>query len=56
MWPEDGMDKELQAKIVERTALKRPGSPDGRGTRSAFLCNRSAVCHWSDFGGGWRSQ
>jgi len=28
MWPEDGMDKELQARIVDRTALKRPGSPD----------------------------
>jgi pteridine reductase len=28
MWPEDGMDKELQTKIVDRTALKRPGSPD----------------------------
>jgi pteridine reductase len=28
MWPEDGMDKELQAKIVDRTALKRPGTPD----------------------------
>lgn len=28
MWPEDGMDKTLQAKIIERTALKRPGSPE----------------------------
>jgi len=28
MWPEDGMDRELQSKIVQRTALKRPGSPD----------------------------
>jgi pteridine reductase len=28
MWPEDGMDKELQARIIDRTALKRPGSPD----------------------------
>jgi pteridine reductase len=28
MWPEDGMDKELQARIVDRTALKRPGTPD----------------------------
>jgi len=28
MWPEDGMDKELQAKIIDRTALKRGGSPD----------------------------
>ena len=28
MWPEDGMDKELQARIIDRTALKRPGSPE----------------------------
>lgn len=28
MWPEDGMDKALQVEIVDRTALKRPGSPD----------------------------
>lgn len=28
MWPEDGMDRELQARIIDRTALKRPGSPD----------------------------
>jgi pteridine reductase len=28
MWPEDGMDKELQARIIDRTALKRPGTPD----------------------------
>ena len=28
MWPEDGMDKALQAKIIDRTALKRGGSPD----------------------------
>lgn len=26
MWPEDGMDRELQRKIVDDTALKRPGS------------------------------
>jgi pteridine reductase len=28
MWPEDGMDKALQAKILDRTALKRGGTPD----------------------------
>lgn len=28
MWPEDGMDRELQSRIVDKTALKRPGSPD----------------------------
>jgi pteridine reductase len=28
MWPEDGMDNVLQAEIIDRTALKRPGSPE----------------------------
>lgn len=28
MWPEDGMDKALQARIIDRTALKRGGTPD----------------------------
>jgi pteridine reductase len=28
MWPEDGLDAALQAKITQRTALKRPGSPE----------------------------
>ena len=26
MWPEDGLDRALEAKILQRTALKRPGS------------------------------
>lgn len=26
LWPEDGLDSELQAEIIDRTALKRPGS------------------------------
>ncbi|HET9388844.1 MAG TPA: pteridine reductase [Steroidobacteraceae bacterium] len=28
MWPEDGMDRALQRKIVDDTALKRPGSAE----------------------------
>jgi pteridine reductase len=28
MWPEGGVDKALQEKITQRTALKRPGSAD----------------------------
>jgi pteridine reductase len=28
MWPADGLDKELQEKIIDRTALKRPGSAE----------------------------
>ena len=27
MWPEDGMDRQLQEKILERTILNRAGSP-----------------------------
>ena len=26
LWPEDGLDKALQAEIIDRTALKRPGT------------------------------
>jgi pteridine reductase len=28
MWPEDGMDRALQAEIIDKTALKRSGSAD----------------------------
>jgi pteridine reductase len=28
MWPEDGIDPALQAKIMQRTALRRPGSAE----------------------------
>lgn len=28
LWPEDGVDEELRARIVARTALKRTGSPE----------------------------
>ncbi|HTD11459.1 MAG TPA: pteridine reductase, partial [Steroidobacteraceae bacterium] len=28
LWPEDGLDTALQAKIMQRTALKRTGSPE----------------------------
>ncbi len=41
MWPEDGMDKELQAKIVDRTALKRPGSPDDVARAVLFFASEA---------------
>jgi pteridine reductase len=28
LWPEDGLDTALQAEIIDRTALKRPGSAE----------------------------
>ncbi|MEP7244973.1 MAG: pteridine reductase [Gammaproteobacteria bacterium] len=38
MWPEDGTDKTLREKIIERTALKRPGSPDDVARTALFFC------------------
>ena len=37
MWPEDGMDSELQREIVHRTALKRPGSPEDVARAAVFF-------------------
>ena len=36
-WPEDGIDPALQEEIVERTALKRAGSPDDVARAVAFF-------------------
>jgi pteridine reductase len=41
MWPEDGMDKELQEKIVDRTALKRAGSPDDVARAVLFFASEA---------------
>jgi pteridine reductase len=38
MWPEDRADKALQKKIIERTQLKRPGTPDDVARAALFLC------------------
>ena len=37
MWPEDGMDSELQHEIVGKTALKRPGSPEDVARAAVFF-------------------
>ncbi|MCZ8129858.1 MAG: pteridine reductase [Steroidobacteraceae bacterium] len=37
MWPEGPMDAELQAKILERTALKRIGSPEDIAKAALFF-------------------
>jgi pteridine reductase len=37
MWPEDGTDKELQNKIVERTLLRRSGSPEDVARAAMFF-------------------
>jgi pteridine reductase len=41
MWPEDGMDEELQARIVDRTALKRPGSPEDVARAVLFFASEA---------------
>ncbi|HEY4213320.1 MAG TPA: pteridine reductase [Steroidobacteraceae bacterium] len=37
MWPEDGMDGELKDEIIDRTALKRPGSPEDVARAAVFF-------------------
>jgi len=41
MWPEDGMDKELQARILDRTVLKRLGSPDDVARAVLFFASEA---------------
>jgi pteridine reductase len=38
MWPEKGADTALKKKIVERTALKRSGSPEDVARTALFFC------------------
>jgi pteridine reductase len=37
MWPEGGADAELQRKILDRTLLKRPGSPEDVARAALFF-------------------
>ncbi|MEW7980926.1 MAG: pteridine reductase [gamma proteobacterium symbiont of Phacoides pectinatus] len=37
LWPEQGLDAEQKASILERTALKRPGSPEDIARTVLFL-------------------
>jgi pteridine reductase len=38
MWPEDRADSALRKKIVERTQLKRPGTPEDVARAALFMC------------------
>jgi pteridine reductase len=38
MWPEERADRALQKKIIDRTQLKRPGSPEDVARAALFLC------------------
>lgn len=38
MWPEQRADQALQKKIIERTQLKRPGSPEDVARAVVFFC------------------
>ena len=39
LWPEDGVDADLQQRIVARTALKRAGSPDDVAKAALFFAS-----------------
>jgi pteridine reductase len=41
LWPEDGLDSTLQQKIIERTALKRLGSPEDVARACLFFATEA---------------
>jgi pteridine reductase len=41
LWPETGMDEELQKRIVARTALKRTGSPEDVARAAIFFATEA---------------
>jgi pteridine reductase len=41
MWPEDVTDRTLQKKIIDRTLLKRAGSPEDVARAALFFCTEA---------------
>lgn len=41
MWPEDGADEAMQAKIIERTLLRRPGSAEDVARAALFFASEA---------------
>jgi pteridine reductase len=41
MWPEDGLDQVLKDEIIDRTALKRPGSADDVARAAVFFASEA---------------
>lgn len=41
MWPEDATDKALRKKIIDRTLLKRSGSPEDVARAALFFCTQA---------------
>jgi len=41
MWPEDGMDTHLKETIIDKTALKRPGSTDDVARAALFFATEA---------------
>ncbi len=41
MWPEDGMDSQLKEAIIDKTALKRPGSTDDVARAALFFATEA---------------
>jgi len=41
MWPEDGVDPDLQRKILDRTALRRPGSAEDVARAALFFATEA---------------
>jgi len=41
LWPEGGLDSELQGKIIDRTALKRLGTPEDVARACLFFATEA---------------
>ncbi|MGH8196676.1 MAG: pteridine reductase [Steroidobacteraceae bacterium] len=41
LWPENGVDEDLRRRIVARTALKRPGSPEDVAKAALFFASEA---------------
>ena len=41
MWPDEGLDAELQAMMVDRSALRRPGSPEDVARAILFFATQA---------------
>jgi len=41
LWPEGGVDPDLQRRILERTALRRPGSPEDVARAALFFATEA---------------
>ncbi len=56
LWPDGGMDEALKQEIIDKTALKRHGTPQDIARTVLFLAKDAPVYHGANHRGGRRPQ